>query len=148
MSRDQKTASPATWTIAEAKAHFAECIREAEAGRSIVLTRHGRAVARLVPIGEEEAEPVDTSARVDHAIRQPDEIAEPASSYPHRAPVPPHAPSAQRAALRSLLEEHIWPRVPEDLLGRGVTKRQREEILGYAESTGTSATKRPARDRR
>ncbi len=33
--------------IAEAKAHFAELIRRAEAGEEIELTRHGRPVARL-----------------------------------------------------------------------------------------------------
>lgn len=34
--------------IAEAKAHFAELVRRAEAGEEIELTRHGRPVARLV----------------------------------------------------------------------------------------------------
>jgi prevent-host-death family protein len=33
--------------IADAKAHFADLIRRAEAGESIVLTRHGKPVARL-----------------------------------------------------------------------------------------------------
>ena len=37
-------------SIAEAKAHFAECLRQAEGGDAIVLTRHGKAVAALVPI--------------------------------------------------------------------------------------------------
>ena len=34
--------------IAEAKAHFAELIRKAENGEDIVLTRYGKAVARIV----------------------------------------------------------------------------------------------------
>ncbi len=34
--------------IAEAKSHFAELIRKAEAGEVIVLTRYGKAVARIV----------------------------------------------------------------------------------------------------
>jgi len=37
------------YSIAEAKATFAERVREAEQGHSIVLTRHGRPVAGLVP---------------------------------------------------------------------------------------------------
>ncbi|MBT6276810.1 MAG: type II toxin-antitoxin system Phd/YefM family antitoxin [Chromatiales bacterium] len=35
--------------ITEAKARFAELVRRAEAGEDIVSTRHGRAVARIVP---------------------------------------------------------------------------------------------------
>ena len=34
--------------IAEAKSHFAELIRKAEQGEDIVLTRYGKAVARIV----------------------------------------------------------------------------------------------------
>ena len=34
--------------VAEAKAHFAELIRRAEAGKAIELTRYGRPVARIV----------------------------------------------------------------------------------------------------
>lgn len=37
-------------SLAEAKAHFAECLRHAEGGDPIVLTRHGKAVAALVSI--------------------------------------------------------------------------------------------------
>ena len=29
------------------------------------------------------------------------------------------------------LEEEVWPRVPQDRLGRRLTKREKEEILGY-----------------
>ena len=36
----------------EAKNRLSELLRVAEAGRSVVITRHGRAVARLVPVGE------------------------------------------------------------------------------------------------
>ncbi len=35
-------------SIAEAKAHFSECIREVEQGESVLITRHGKAVAALV----------------------------------------------------------------------------------------------------
>ena len=39
-----------TVSAARAKAEFAECIRKAEAGTAVVITRHGRAVAALVPV--------------------------------------------------------------------------------------------------
>lgn len=35
-------------SVAEAKATFSECIREVEAGFSVIITRHGRPVAALV----------------------------------------------------------------------------------------------------
>ena len=35
-------------SIAEAKAHLSVCIREAEQGESILITRHGKPVAALV----------------------------------------------------------------------------------------------------
>lgn len=31
----------------------------------------------------------------------------------------------------SYLEEEVWPRVPRELLGKRMTRREREEILGY-----------------
>jgi prevent-host-death family protein len=37
-----------TVSAARAKAEFAECIRKAEAGDPVVITRHGRAVVALV----------------------------------------------------------------------------------------------------
>jgi len=40
---------PRAVAASRAKAEFAECVREAEAGEAIVITRHGRAVAALVP---------------------------------------------------------------------------------------------------
>lgn len=41
-------------------------------------------------------------------------------------------PRADRAAnLRRWLEEEVWPNVPAELRGKGITKAEREEILGY-----------------
>lgn len=37
-----------TVSAAKAKAEFAECIRRAEAGEPVVITRHGKAVVALV----------------------------------------------------------------------------------------------------
>jgi prevent-host-death family protein len=36
-------------SVAQAKAHFSDCVREAESGRTVVITRHGKAAAALVP---------------------------------------------------------------------------------------------------
>lgn len=35
-------------SVAEAKARFAECVRDAESGERVVITRHGRPVAMVV----------------------------------------------------------------------------------------------------
>jgi prevent-host-death family protein len=47
----------------EAKTHFSALLERAAQGEEIVITRHGRPVARLVPaVGE------DDTARIDGAI--------------------------------------------------------------------------------
>ena len=35
-------------TIAEAKAHFSECVKSAEGGETVLITRYGRAAAAVV----------------------------------------------------------------------------------------------------
>lgn len=35
-------------TIAEAKAHFSQCVKSAEDGETVVITRYGRAAAAVV----------------------------------------------------------------------------------------------------
>ena len=37
--------------VSEAKAHLTELVRRAESGEEVILTRHGRAVARLTAVG-------------------------------------------------------------------------------------------------
>lgn len=37
-------------TTVEAKAQFAALIRKAEAGEAVTVTRHGKAVAQIVPV--------------------------------------------------------------------------------------------------
>jgi prevent-host-death family protein len=130
-------------TIGDAKAHFAECIREAEAGGSIVLTRHGREVARLGPIGapdprEGEGCRPATRAREDCLVAGG--IAESVTPYAAMPDRAFQAAPARRAALRRRLDEEIWPRIPEELLGTAITKREREEILGYASSSDGAST--------
>ncbi|MCK6587355.1 MAG: type II toxin-antitoxin system prevent-host-death family antitoxin [Polyangiaceae bacterium] len=46
-------------TIAEAKAHFSECVKSAEGGETVLITRYGRAAAAVVSakyLAELEAE--------------------------------------------------------------------------------------------
>jgi prevent-host-death family protein len=56
---------PCEVPVKEAKAKLAELLRRAEAGERIVLTRHGKPVADLVPHGEGKAErPMSVMERV------------------------------------------------------------------------------------
>ena len=41
-------------SVAEAKANFSACIRKVETGESVLITRHGKTVAALVPADELE----------------------------------------------------------------------------------------------
>lgn len=50
----------------EAKAHFAELLREIEAGETIIVTRHGVPIARLMPIGKAAD---DAAAAMEELIR-------------------------------------------------------------------------------
>ncbi|HZU18656.1 MAG TPA: hypothetical protein VFD01_18895 [Candidatus Dormibacteraeota bacterium] len=36
-----------------------------------------------------------------------------------------------RAGLRRFLEHEVWPQVPADVLGRPLSREDREAILGY-----------------
>ena len=42
------------FTVAEAKAKFAECLRDAEEGRPVLITRHGKHVAAVVSVSDFE----------------------------------------------------------------------------------------------
>jgi len=41
-------------SVVQAKAHFSECVREAEAGGVVLIRRHGKAVAAVVPAADVE----------------------------------------------------------------------------------------------
>jgi prevent-host-death family protein len=43
--------------VADAKARFSELLARAEAGETITINRHGRAVAKIVPAGKRELTP-------------------------------------------------------------------------------------------
>ena len=113
-------------SIAKAKARFAESIRLAESGETVVLTRHGRPVAQLGPVA--------TANR--RTLGLPDEVQESASRYDTPLEEGAKAPEtgavrSRREALERLLEEAIWPEIPEEQLGVRLDKAAREEILGY-----------------
>ena len=40
-------------------------------------------------------------------------------------------PRNRRAEVMRYLEREVWPKVPPELLGRGLTKEEQEDILGY-----------------
>ncbi len=44
-------------TMPEAKAHFAELLKAAEAGETVIVTRHGKPVARIEGIEERASLP-------------------------------------------------------------------------------------------
>jgi len=61
-----------TITLREANQAFARCVRDVEAGAEYVITRNGRPVARLAPVGgrrilspEQEAARLRARARMD-----------------------------------------------------------------------------------
>ena len=39
-------------------------------------------------------------------------------------------PADRAARAKQFLEREVWPHVPADLLGKGISKKEREEILG------------------
>lgn len=118
--------------IGKVKARFAECVRMAESGDTIVLTRHGRPVARITAFGSERRPGQGNRPDLGGEVREPAEVYE-------ASPGPPPTSSdsaslARREALERFLEERVWPRIPAELLGKGVSKREREEILGSGSS--------------
>lgn len=47
---------------------------------------------------------------------------------------PPARVRDRKAEALAFLEREVWSEIPSDLLGRGVSKQEREEILGYGPS--------------
>jgi len=39
--------------------------------------------------------------------------------------------TSKRERLQSFLRHQIWPEIPKDMLHRGISKKEREKILGY-----------------
>lgn len=116
--------------MGQAKAHFAECVRATEKGQVLVLTRHGRPVARLVPY--EERDHAESAPGVGRR-GESSEVREPLAEYEDREAESGRKVEARRAVLQRLLEKEIWPQIPRELIGKGPSKRERDEILGLRE---------------
>jgi prevent-host-death family protein len=54
----------------EAKAHLAQLLDDVERGETIMITRHGRPIARIVPEGERRQEEIDRAIDALKALRQ------------------------------------------------------------------------------
>lgn len=115
--------------ISLVKARFAECVRRAESGEEVVLTRHGRPVARIAPTTARSAPPAAGAG--GHTTSPPSEVVREAEAVYDASRQLSAAPASRRETLDRLLREEIWPRVPGEALGKGVDKPQREAILGY-----------------
>lgn len=55
--------------VYDAKARFSELIRDVEAGQEVTITRHGRPVARIVPVAPVEGVGAEWAERV-RALRR------------------------------------------------------------------------------
>ena len=57
----------------EAKAHLPQLLDEVERGETLIITRHGRAIARIVPEVDRRQEEVDKAIAAIRALRQSNE---------------------------------------------------------------------------
>ena len=126
-----KTRNTVTRSLGHTKAHFAEYVRAAENGQAVVLTRHGRPVARLVPF--EEPDGNAEWAPGAQGRKEAGEVRERLAEYEERVSSTFSPVEARRTVIERLLENEIWPQLPRELIGKGPSKREREEILGIGE---------------
>ena len=49
----------------------------------------------------------------------------------HKAPANDDTPAQKKARIMKFLGEEVWPHVSEDILGRGISLEEQDEILGY-----------------
>jgi prevent-host-death family protein len=54
----------------EAKAHLPQLLDDVERGETLIITRHGRAIARIVPEVDRRQEEVDKAMASIRALRQ------------------------------------------------------------------------------
>lgn len=72
-------------SVAEAKAKFSELIKRAEAGEEILVTRHGKVVARVLPPEVESRKPPLFGA-LKGQIRIADDFDEPLEEFQEYMP--------------------------------------------------------------
>ncbi len=56
------------YSVAEAKAHLSEILKQVEAGKKVTITKHGRPIATIVPVNKEAKRPINWAAI--EALRQ------------------------------------------------------------------------------
>jgi prevent-host-death family protein len=54
----------------EAKTHLPQLLDEVERGETLIITRHGRAIARIVPEADRRQEEIDRAIEQIRAIRK------------------------------------------------------------------------------
>jgi prevent-host-death family protein len=54
----------------EAKTHLPQLLDEVERGETLVITRHGRAIARIVPEAQQRQEEIDVAIEGIKALRK------------------------------------------------------------------------------
>jgi prevent-host-death family protein len=54
----------------DAKAHLPQLLDEVERGETVIITRHGRAIARLVPEAHRRQEEIDKAIESINALRK------------------------------------------------------------------------------
>ena len=54
----------------EAKTHLPQLLDEVERGETLVITRHGRAIARIVPEAQQRQEEIDAAIEGIKALRK------------------------------------------------------------------------------
>src|SRR5262245_15761536 len=95
-----------TVNIHEAKTHLSRLLERVRRGATITIAKAGTPVALLIPVGR-------GASRVRETVRAPS------------------APTDRGTRLRRLLEQEIWPIVPEAQRGRALTRAEEDSILGY-----------------
>lgn len=96
--------------IHEAKTHLSRLLERVRRGATVKIAKAGTPIAQLVPLG------VPPSAR---RVREPGRV-------PDTGVIPERA-----TRLTRFLEQEVWPVVPEEELGRKLTRQEEDEILGY-----------------
>ena len=54
----------------EAKTHLPQLLDDVERGETVVITRHGRAIARIVPEAQQQQKEIDTAIKGIKALRK------------------------------------------------------------------------------
>jgi prevent-host-death family protein len=95
--------------IHEAKTHLSRLLERVRRGATVTIAKAGTPVALLIPVARSAS-----AARVRETVR---------------APAP--AATDRGARLRRLLEQEVWPLVPQEQRGRALTRVEEDAILGY-----------------